>query len=118
MPPALTQVRGGKLRALAVTTPKRVAVTPDVPTISEAGAPDTEVTMYSGVLGPANMPPAVVDRLNKAFNQAIQSEKLTRLFADMGATAEPMTPEAMGQVLKDSMPKFAAIVKELGIHID
>ncbi len=118
MPPAISQVKSGKLRALAVSTPSRVAILPDVPTIKEAGVPEAEVTLYSGVLGPANMPKEIVAHLNKAFGQALKSEKIVENFRNLGAEPLNVSPEKMAQLLESEMPRYAKVVQETGTKID
>ena len=73
MPPALPQVKAGKLRALGVTTPKRNAAAPEVPTVSEAGLKGFDVVLYSGILGPAGMPAAIVSKLNAELARIVNS---------------------------------------------
>src|SRR5437868_764060 len=76
MPPAISNAKAGKLRALAVTTPKRVAAAPEVPTMIEAGLKDFDVVLYSGVLGPRGMDRALVRRLNAEFAKAVESPEM------------------------------------------
>src|SRR6185295_7892999 len=78
MPPAISNAKAGKLRALAVTTPKRVSAAPDVPTMIESGLKDFDVVLYSGVLGPKGMDRAVVRRLNEAFARTVQAPEIVR----------------------------------------
>ncbi len=118
MPPAISQVQSGKLRALAVTTPNRVEVMPDVPTIREAGVPEAEVTMYSGVAGPANMPPEIVSRLNEVFGQVIKSEKIVETFKSLGAEPIYMDTDELAKLLQESIPRYAAVINEVGTRID
>src|SRR2546426_12146525 len=92
MPPAVSNARAGKLRALAVTTPKRVAAAPDVPTMIEAGLPDFDIVLYSGVLGPKGMDRAVVRRLNSGFAATVQSPEIQKVYEQLGAAAIVMTP--------------------------
>jgi tripartite-type tricarboxylate transporter receptor subunit TctC len=118
MPPAISQVKAGKLRALAVTTPSRVDILPDVPTIKEAGVSVAELTLYSGIMGPANMPAEIVTRLNEAFGQAVKSEKITQNFRNLGAAPLRMSPEEINKLLQAEIPRYAAVVKETGTRID
>ncbi|OZI30657.1 hypothetical protein CAL29_21930 [Bordetella genomosp. 10] len=118
MPPAIAQVQAGKLRALAVSTPKRIAVAPDVPTIAEAGVPAAEVTLYNGILGPKGLPPAIQQKLNNAFSKAMQSEKLKATYQSLGAIPMAVTPEQVAAQIKDDMVRYAQVVKEIGAQVD
>ena len=79
MPPAVSNAKAGKLRALAVTTPKRVQAAPDVPTMIEAGMDGFEVVLYSGVMGPKGMDPAIVRKLNAEFAKAVNSDEIRKV---------------------------------------
>jgi tripartite-type tricarboxylate transporter receptor subunit TctC len=118
MPPAISQINAGKLRALAVSTPSRVAILPDTPTISEAGVPEAEVVLYSGILGPANMPDDVVARLNQAFAEAIKSEKITESFRNLGAEPLTVSPGDMSKLLQGEITRYAAVIEDTGTKID
>jgi len=118
MPPAITQVQAGKLRALAVSTPKRIAVAADVPTIAEAGVPAAEVTLYNGVLGPKGMPPAVVQKLNDAFSKAVQGDKIKAIYQSLGAVPMAVTPEQVAAQINEDLVRYAKVVKEVGAQVD
>ncbi|MDS1142022.1 tripartite tricarboxylate transporter substrate binding protein [Pusillimonas sp. SM2304] len=118
MPPAITQVNAGKLRALAVSTPDRVSALPDVPTIREAGVPAAELTLYSGVLGPAGMPDEIVARLNEAFGKAVQSPKVIQTFRNLGAEPLNAPPAEIAQLLQSEISRYGKVVQETGITID
>src|SRR5260370_41194615 len=93
MPAALPHVKSGKLRALAVTTPERVAAVEDVPTLAEAALPGFDLVLYSGVIGPAGMASGVVERANAEFPKAGNSPEIRHFFATQGATPITSTPE-------------------------
>jgi len=118
MPPAIAQVNAGKLRALAVSTPERIKALPDVPTIREAGVPAAELTLYSGILGPAGMPADVTARLNEAFAKAVQSPKIIESFGQMGATPLSAKPDEIEKLLKSEVARYGKVVQETGISID
>lgn len=118
MPPALTQVKAGKLRALAVTTPERVSALPDVPTIREAGVPEAELTLYSGVLAPAGLPDDIRDKLNEAFSKAIESPEIISTFDSMGALPLAATPEEIRRLLETEIPKYGEVIQSTGITIN
>lgn len=118
MPPAVSQVAAGKLVGLAVTTPKRVAIAPDMPTIAEAGRPEAEVVLYSGVMGPAGMPAGIVDRLNAAFAKAVASESVRKTFRGLGAEAMTETPAAFAQLLQGETQRYRKMVQDVGVQVN
>ncbi|MGB6103533.1 MAG: tripartite tricarboxylate transporter substrate binding protein [Pusillimonas sp.] len=118
MPPAITQVNAGKLRALAVSTPERVDALPDVPTIREAGVPAAELTLYSGVLGPAGMSDEIVARLNEAFGKAVQSQKVIDTFRNLGAKPLTTSTAEIAELLQSEVSRYGTVVQEVGISID
>ena len=115
---ALTQVKGGKLRAFAVTTARRSDSMPDVPTMAESGLPGFDVSTWFGVFAPAGTPAAVVDRLNHAFTAALQSPEMRERLARMGAEPAPMAPAAFGQFVRAEMAKYEKVVKFSGARVD
>jgi tripartite-type tricarboxylate transporter receptor subunit TctC len=118
LPPAIANVKAGKLRALAVTTPKRVASAPDVPTMGEAGIPNFEVVLFTGILGPKGMDPAVVRKLNTEFARALASDDIKKVYETLGADAISTTPEAFAQLLAAEVVKYGPIVKASGAKVD
>jgi tripartite-type tricarboxylate transporter receptor subunit TctC len=118
MPPAMANSKSGKLRALAVTTPRRVAAAPDVPTMAEAGVPNFDVVLYSGILGPKGMDPAIVRKLNAEFAKAIQSDEIKKVYENIGADAIAITPEAFGDMMGKEIAKYAPVVKASGAKVE
>jgi len=118
MPPAVSNARAGKLRALAVTTPKRVAAAPDVPTMGEAGVPNFELVLYTGILGPKGMDPAIVRRLNAEFAKAVQSEEIRKVYENLGADPMAIAPEAFADMLGKEIVRYAPVVKASGAKVD
>jgi tripartite-type tricarboxylate transporter receptor subunit TctC len=118
MPPAISNSKAGKLRALAVTTPKRVAAVPEVPTMIEAGLPNFEIVLYSGVLGPKGMDRALVRRLNAEFARAVQSSEMQPVWQNLGADPIVMTPEAFEAATAREIAKLAPVVKASGARLE
>src|SRR3954467_8333261 len=118
MPPAVSATRGGKLRALAVTTPQRSGAAPEVPTMIEAGLPGFEIVLYSGVLGPKGMDPAMVRRLNTEFAKAVKAPEMQPVWANIGADPLAMSPEEFEKRTAAEIAKLAPIVKAPGAKID
>ena len=111
MPAALQHVKSGRLRAIAVTSAKRSASAPDVPTIAEVGRPDYAVESWYGALAPAQTPPAIVARLNAAFVKVLENPQVKeRLFAQ-GAEAASSTPAEFDRVIKDELAKWELVIK-------
>lgn len=118
MPPALSQVRGGKLVALGVTTSKRVSAAPDVPTIAESGLPGFEYVLYSGILGPKGMPSALVDRINAEFVKAVASPEMRQIYATIGADPITNTPAEFAAHMAVETTKLVKAVKTVGVKIE
>ena len=114
MPPAIANVKAGKLRAIAVTTPKRSAATPDVPTMIEAGMPGFDIVLYSGILGPPGMAPALVRRINAAFAKVVGDADIKTVYANIGAESIIATPEVFAETLPREIAKLAPIVRASG----
>ncbi len=118
MPPAVSNVKSGRLRALAVTTPKRVATAPDVPTMAEAGMPGVEIVLYSGILGPKGMQPALVERINKAFAAAVASDDIRKVYEQIGADPMSGPPSQLGTLIQQEVAKLGKLVKASGAKVD
>jgi tripartite-type tricarboxylate transporter receptor subunit TctC len=118
MPPAVSNVKAGKLRALAVTTPRRVPAAPDVPTMGEAGVPNFDVVLYSGVMGPKGMDPAIVRKLNAEFARVLQADDMKKVYENLGADPISTTPEAFGEALVKDIARYAPVVKASGAKVD
>jgi tripartite-type tricarboxylate transporter receptor subunit TctC len=113
----LPQVKGGKIRGLAVTSTKRSPAIPELPTVNEAlGLKDYELIAYFAVFAPAGTPPEVVAKLNQAVNAAAQSKDIQDKFAPIGFVVEPGTPEALAQRTKLETAKWAKAIKDAKIE--
>jgi tripartite-type tricarboxylate transporter receptor subunit TctC len=118
MPPALAQVRAGKLIAVGVTTSKRVAAAPDVPTIAEGGLPGFEFVLYSGVLGPKGMAPALVDRINAEFVKAVASPEMRQIYANIGAEPLTDTPAEFAAHMAAETTRLVKAVKTANVKLE
>jgi tripartite-type tricarboxylate transporter receptor subunit TctC len=113
--PALPQVKSGRLRALAVTTPLRSALLPDVPTVAESGLRGFEVQQNYGVLAPAGTPREIVGRLNREIGKAMQTDDAkSRLLAD-GSEAKVSTPQELEKAIIAEIEKWSKVIKQAGI---
>ena len=118
IPPALPHVRSGKLKALAVTTAKRAAGVPDLPTVAESGLPGYEATAWFGVLAPAATPPQIIARLNAAIVKIAHAHEMQERLTAEGADAVGNTPEQFAQIIKNDIAKWAKVVKASGARAD
>ncbi|HEY3179148.1 MAG TPA: tripartite tricarboxylate transporter substrate binding protein [Casimicrobiaceae bacterium] len=110
--------KGGKLRALAVTTAKRSAVAPDVPTLSESGLAGYEVGSWQGVFAPAGTPPAIVKRLNNEIVKIINLPEVKEKLIGLGAEPVGNTSEEFAALVKTEVVKWAEVVKTSGAKVD
>ncbi len=115
--PVVQLIQTGKLRALAVTGPNRVAVLPDVPTLAEAGYPQLTSEDWSGMLVKAGTPADVVARLNGAIDKALKTEKVHDALTKLGVVPGGGPPEAFGSMMHNEIARWGAIVREANIKI-
>lgn len=118
MPSSFPHVKAGRLRALAVTSPKRSPAAPDVPTIAEAGVPGYESVAWFGILAPAGTPPEIVKKLNTEIAKTLKSPEVMTRLASQGAEPVSNTPEQFAAYIKSEMTKWAKVVKTSGAQVD
>lgn len=118
MPPAISNAKAGRLRALAVTTAKRVGAAPEVPTMIESGLRDFEIVLYSGIMGPKGMDRALVRRINAEFAKVVQVPEIKNVYDKIGADPITMTPEEFEKATQQEIAKLAPIVKASGAKVD
>ena len=114
----LPQVKAGKLRALAVTSPKRLATAPDLPTLAEAGYPGVEASSWYGLLVPAGTPPAIIARLNAALGQAMSGSDFRDVLDQQGLDALAGSPEAFRAFMVSESAKWARVIKAAHIVLE
>jgi tripartite-type tricarboxylate transporter receptor subunit TctC len=118
MPSALGLARAGKLRSIAVTSLKRSAAVPELPTIAELGYPGFETAAWQGLLGPAKLPDPILRRLNAEAARAARDPELRqRLLAD-GSETVGNSPEAFREWATREIAKWAKVVKAIGVKVD
>jgi len=110
--------QAGKVRALGISSAQRSSTYPDVPTIAESGLPGFEVTAWGGIIGPANLPKDIVNRLNGEIRTALASAAVRERFKTLGADPAPSTPEEFLDLSRRETVKWAKIVKSSGARID
>lgn len=112
------QVRAGRIRALAITGPNRSPLLPNVPTIAEAGYPAVEMVTWGGVVGPAKMPAAIVQKLNTEINAILSDPKIMKQHESLGATVAPGSPAQFADLIKADSAKWGAVIKAGHITVD
>lgn len=118
VPNALAQVPQGRLKALAVTTAKRIPQLPDVPTLQEAGVPGYEASVWLALLAPAGTPRDIVTRLNTEIGKLMSSPETRKALYDAGVEVAHSTPEAMSDYMVQEMDRWGKVVKETGIKLE
>jgi tripartite-type tricarboxylate transporter receptor subunit TctC len=118
VPNVLGQVKAGRLKALAVTTPKRWSELPDVPTMMEAGVPGYEATLWLSISGPAGIPAPIVQRLYTEIKKALQDKELQANFRTAGVEAMSMPPDELNKLMRSEYEKWGQIVKQTGATVN
>ena len=111
----MPQIRGNKLRAIAVSSPERLSLLPDVPTIKEAGFPGVEAVVWWGFLVPAKTPPDIIAKLNKDLDGALHDEKVKTTLHDMGAVVKGGSPDDFKNFIASETVKWTKIIKAANI---
>jgi len=117
-PESVGQIKAGTVRALGVTTAKRAAFLPDVPSIAEGGVPGYDTEVWWGVLGPAKMPPDLVKKLSHDFVAALKSQSVKDRLGPLGATPIGSSPEEFTAKIKADYDKWGPIIKAAGMKIE
>jgi tripartite-type tricarboxylate transporter receptor subunit TctC len=110
--------KAGKARVLAVTSEKRSAALPDVPTFAELGFPNLTAAFWFGMFAPAGTPPAVIDKLNTHLNAALASREIRARLTDDGLTIDGGTPQQLAATIVRDAQVWGPIIKALGIQLD
>jgi tripartite-type tricarboxylate transporter receptor subunit TctC len=115
---ALPQIRAGKLKALAITTPQRAPALPETPTMADSGLPGFDVSTWFGVFAPAGTPPAVVAKLNETMTAALRTPEMRDRLSKMGADPAPMSSAQFAELVRSELAKYEKIVKFSGARVD
>ncbi|MBA2413770.1 MAG: hypothetical protein H0V63_13255 [Burkholderiaceae bacterium] len=118
MPVALPHIKGGKMKALAVTDAKRVSVLPDVPTVAEAGYPQYAMSTWYGVVVPTGTPSEIVSRLNGEIAKILALPDVRERLAGLGAEPLGGSPEQFGQLMQSEVTKFAQVIKDANVQAE
>ena len=118
LPPTVPQIKGGKLKPIAVTTSKRSALLPNVPTIAESGVKGYEVLSWNGIAAPAGTPEAIVERLHAEAVRALRDPKVQQRLAEQGAEAVGSSPAEYDAFIRSETEKWARVIKESGAKVE
>jgi tripartite-type tricarboxylate transporter receptor subunit TctC len=111
-------IKSGRLRGLAVTTPRRISALPDLPTVAEAGVPGYEVVLWHGLVAPKGVPRPIVDRLNREANEVLKAKDMGDLLATDGVAPAGGTPDKFRAVIKADIERWRGVVKQADIKVD
>ena len=114
----VSHVNAGKLKALGTTGKSRSAVTPNIPTVAEAGVPGYEATIWLGLMAPAATPKPVLEQVSAAVNKIINAPDVKENWGKQGAQPLGMTPDEFGRFLRDDVTKWSKLVKDTGMKVD
>lgn len=117
-PSGVPYVKNGRLRALGVSSTRRIVALPDVPTIAEAGVPGYDAMGWNGMVGPAAMPRPVLDKIHDAVARIVNSPQVREQFIGLGAEPQTSTPEEFAALIKSEIVKWAQVVKDSGAKLD
>jgi len=118
VPTTLPQVRAGRLRALAVTTDRRIAAAPELPTVAESGYPGYEVTNWHGLVGPKGLPKEVVEKLNREIGELVLGDEMKKNLANDGLEPAGGSPARFGEILRNEAARWAKVVQQAGIKVE
>jgi tripartite-type tricarboxylate transporter receptor subunit TctC len=112
---AMPHVKSGRLRALGVSTPTRIASLPELSTIAEAGVPGYEISTWHGICAPARTPAAVVDRLNREIVSTMNAQDPRERLAGLGAEFIGSTPKEFGALIQAEVPRLDKLMRDIGV---
>ena len=115
------QIKAGKVKAVAITSPKRIPSLPDLPTMIEQGHKDFDISIWHGMYAPKGTPKPVLDKLVAALQKALEDENLNKRFADLGATTvskDRATPEALKKHLAAEIDRWRPVIQKAGVYAD
>jgi tripartite-type tricarboxylate transporter receptor subunit TctC len=118
LPPSLSMIKAGKVRVLAIATPERLAILPDVPTMAEAGVPGFEAYAWQVLVGPAKLPAPVVERMNKDLGAALADPATRAKLEEIGIQPMPMTPAQLASFVASEQKLWSGVIKAANIRLD
>ena len=118
LPPAIGNIQAGKIRAIAVAAPERLAAIPDVPTTAESGMKGLDIVQYYGLVAPAGTPKPIIERLNKELRKIVTSDDIKKRIVADGGGPVASTPEEYAANIQREEGKWAALIKKLGLVVN
>jgi len=118
MPPVIDHIKSNRLRALAVTTPKRASQLPDIPTLDETGLKGFEMTNWYGVVAPAGVSRDIINKVSADINKALQDPGVRKRLVDVGTEIGGGTPESFDNFIKTEIAKYTKLVKAANVQLD
>jgi tripartite-type tricarboxylate transporter receptor subunit TctC len=118
LPAVVPQIKGGKVRAVALASSQRNPAVPEVPTMAEWGVPDFDVGTWSGLIGPKGMPADIVQRLNQAVADVVNDPAIKKRLLEEGSEIRLMTPAEFGGFIRQENVRWVKVVKDAGIKPD
>jgi tripartite-type tricarboxylate transporter receptor subunit TctC len=118
VPNALANLQAGKIKALAVTTKKRYAELPDVPTLDEAGVKGYDATIWLGLLAPPGTPRDIVDKLNTSITKILSTPDARKLMASAGVDVATSSPEDFATLMQSELERWGKVVRETGATVN
>ena len=118
LPPMIAHIQSGRLRALAVTGPSRMAQLPEVPTVTESGFKDIDVSAWYGIIAPAGTPPEIVARLSSAFEKAIARPEVRERFLATGTEPYVTSPKAFADLIRADGARWAAVIRKANVKAE
>ena len=115
---SMPQLKAGKLKALAVTTARRSALAPDLPTLAESGLPGFDIYTWWGFMAPAGTAPEVIAKWNAEVTRILGTPEMKAFFAQQGAEPAPTSPDQFAALIRSEIPKYARIIKASGAKVD
>ncbi len=116
LPAAINFIKAGRVRPLAVLSPRRTPVLPDVPTFAEAGVPEATLSFWSGIHAPANLPAPILARLSEMLNKALTSAELRERMIELGSDPAPVSPKDFAARVREDFERIGRVVKAAGIQ--
>ena len=110
--------RGGSVRAIAVTDPKRSSIAPDIPTVAESGLPGYAVTAWGGMFAPAGTPPAIIAKLNAEIARALKEPDINERFLRAGMEPATSTPEELGEIVRTELETWGKVIREGNLKVE
>jgi len=114
---SLPFIKSQRIRAIAVTTAKRAAALPDLPTLAESGVPGFDASTVTGILAPAATPSTVIAQLNTALHKVLATPAVRERFTTLGAEVQPSSSEELGKFIRDDLAQWVKVVKQAGIKV-